>query len=159
MSPALVIPGLDDEFSPPTKGKKKPGFRKAPQAPRRFRSAYILFSISQMEEYKKSKAKHVQVTSFSSQIAQDWKKLPAEERKKWEQEALRDKERYNAEKELYKGPWQIPTGRSRKVRPVICSWDSSAQKYPFSKTPHPFLSRIPMLRNVLHLPSCSTARP
>jgi hypothetical protein len=105
--------------SPSLKRKKK--FRKAPQAPRRFRSPYILFSISKMQEYKKSMAKHgVQVTSFSSRIAQDWKKLPDHEREKWEEAALQDKLRYNAEKELYTGPWQVPTGRSRKVRPLDC---------------------------------------
>lgn len=109
-----------------TKGNST-GFRKAPQAPRRFRSPYILFSISKMEEYKKSMAKHgVQVTSFSSQIGQDWKTLPENERETWEEAARQDKLRYNAEKELYTGPWQVPTGRSRKVSSTSYSYGSSS---------------------------------
>jgi len=99
--------------SSPSKRKKK--FRKAPQAPRRFKSPYILFSIHRMAEYKKSMKDHVQVTSFSRQIAQDWKNLPEDERQKWEEGARQDKVRYNVEKELYTGPWQVPSGRSRKV--------------------------------------------
>ena len=96
------------------KKKKKPGYRKAPQAPRRFKSPYILFSISKMAEYK-SAADNVQVTSVSRRIAEEWKALPDEERKKWDQIALQDKLRYNAEKRLYTGPWHVPSKRSRKV--------------------------------------------
>jgi hypothetical protein len=95
--------------------KGKTGFRKAPQAPRRFKSPYILFSISKMAEYKQVSA-NVQVTSISRHIAEEWKLLPAEDRKKWDEVALQDKLRYNAEKRLYTGPWQVPSKRSRKVR-------------------------------------------
>jgi len=33
--------------------KSPSGFKKAPQAPRRFKSPYILFSISKIQEYKR----------------------------------------------------------------------------------------------------------
>jgi len=119
--------------SPPTqpaaKARKKKrktsvGFRKAPQAPRRFKSPYILFSISKMAEYKSSllKEKNVQVTSISRRIAQEWKTLSKEERQKWDEVALQDKMRYNAEKSLYTGPWQIPSKRSRKVGKSVISY-------------------------------------
>jgi hypothetical protein len=97
--------------------KGKGGFRKAPQAPRRFKSPYILFSISKMAEYKSSMSnKRVQVTTISRRIAQEWKLLPSTERTKWDQIAMQDKLRYNAEKHLYTGPWHVPSKRSRKVR-------------------------------------------
>lgn len=35
------------------KSQKETGYKKAPQAPKRFKSPYILFSISRMEEYKR----------------------------------------------------------------------------------------------------------
>jgi hypothetical protein len=98
--------------------KNKGGFRKAPQAPRRFKSPYILFSISKMAEYKSS-SKNVQVTVISRRIAQEWKTLSDVERGGWDQTALQDKLRYNAEKSLYTGPWQVPSKRARKVRTIL----------------------------------------
>lgn len=98
------------------KSKKKKGeFRKAPGAPRRFKSPYILFSISKMAEYKSS-GQTIPVTAISRLVAQDWKKLPNSEREKWNEVAAQDKLRYNAEKTLYTGPWQVESKRSRKVR-------------------------------------------
>ena len=97
-----------------TKRRKLQGFRKAPQAPKRFKSPYILFSISRMEEYKREKGT-TQVTKISSHIAKEWKELSCAERRKWEHIAMQDKLRYNAEKSLYTGPWQVPSKRTRKV--------------------------------------------
>lgn len=124
-----MVPGIGDSAggqaelqetskAPPKKKKKKGGFRKAPQAPRRFKSPYILFSISKMAKYK-SCSPNVQVTEISRRIAQEWKLLPDTERKKWDQVALQDKLRYNAEKSLYTGPWQVPSKRSKKVRVIL----------------------------------------
>jgi hypothetical protein len=121
---------LEEKSTMPTKSKNantrkhkkgKGGFRKAPQAPRRFKSPYILFSISKMAEYKSSISnKHLQVTTISRHIAQEWKLLPTTERTKWDQIAMQDKLRYNAEKQLYTGPWHVPSKRSRKVRTNFC---------------------------------------
>jgi hypothetical protein len=101
------------------KRKKAPqGFRKAPQAPRRFKSPYILFSISRMEEYKREKGT-TSVTAISRLVAEEWKALSLADRKRWDQVAAQDKARYNAEKSLYTGPWQIPSKRSKKVRSLL----------------------------------------
>jgi hypothetical protein len=97
--------------------------QKAPQAPRRFKSPYILFSISKMSEYKTSGNTNVHVTSVSRLIAQEWKALSASEREKWNSIALQDKLRYNAEKSMYTGPWEVPSKRHRKVGslfPLLC---------------------------------------
>jgi hypothetical protein len=102
------------------KRKKTPqGFRKAPQAPRRFKSPYILFSISRMEEYKREKGT-TSVTAISRLVAEEWKALSPPDRKKWDQVATQDKARYNVEKSLYTGPWQVPSKRSKKVRSLLC---------------------------------------
>jgi hypothetical protein len=104
--------------SPSGKRKRKKaleGFRKAPQAPRRFKSSYILFSISRMEEYKREKGT-ISVTAISRLVGEEWKALSPADRKKWDQVAIQDKARYNAEKSLYTGPWQVPSKRSKKVR-------------------------------------------
>ncbi|VEU36000.1 unnamed protein product [Pseudo-nitzschia multistriata] len=89
------------------------GFKKAPQAPKRFKSPYILFSISKMQEYRVLN-KNTKVTCFSSLISKEWRGLSEHEKKKWKAIAEKDKLRYNAEKSLYKGPWQVPTERPRK---------------------------------------------
>lgn len=81
---------------------EKSGFRKAPGAPKRFKSPYILFSISRMEGYRKEMGSKTKVTSISKLVSDEWKALPTEERKKWEERARLDKERYNAEKSLCK---------------------------------------------------------
>jgi hypothetical protein len=103
------------------KRKKAPkgSFRKAPQAPRRFRSPYILFSMSRMEEYKRGKGT-TNVTAISRLVAGEWKALSPVDRKNWDQVADQDKARYNAEKSLYTGPWQVPSKRSKKVRSLLC---------------------------------------
>mmetsp|Transcript_14733 Transcript_14733/g.41027 ORF Transcript_14733/g.41027 Transcript_14733/m.41027 type:complete len:368 (+) Transcript_14733:405-1508(+) len=74
MEAQKIVPG------PGTKRRKttKPstGFKKAPQAPKRFKSPYILFSISKMQKYRVL-FKNAKVTSFSSLISKEWKaRLP-----------------------------------------------------------------------------------
>ena len=115
----------------PKKGKKraasdkeKSGFRKAPGAPKRFKSPYILFSIDRMDKHRKEMDIKTKVTSISRLVSDEWKALSEDERKKWGERAKLDKERYNAEKSLYTGPWTIPSKRSRK--------DPSAPKRPMS---------------------------
>mmetsp|Transcript_14731 Transcript_14731/g.41004 ORF Transcript_14731/g.41004 Transcript_14731/m.41004 type:complete len:347 (+) Transcript_14731:668-1708(+) len=85
-------------------------------------SPYILFSISKMQKYRVL-FKNAKVTSFSSLISKEWKALTEEEKKKWKVFAEQDKLRYNTEKQIYKGPWQVPSQRLRKVRtrlPLSC---------------------------------------
>ena len=67
-----------------------------------------------MQKYKVL-YKNAKVTSFSSLISKEWKALEEEEKKKWKIIAEQDKLRYNTEKSLYKGPWQVPSERPRKV--------------------------------------------
>jgi hypothetical protein len=55
--------------SPPQK------LRKNPDAPKRFKSPYILFSISRMQVHKKRDDHTTNVTSLSRAIADEWKKL------------------------------------------------------------------------------------
>lgn len=110
-----------------TRRKRRPkpsGFRKAPQAPKRFKSPYIYFSMARMEELKKLSGGKTKVTSTSKQVSKEWKCLPPSERRKWEEVARRDKIRFMAEKTLYTGPWQVPAKRTKK--------DPSAPKRPMS---------------------------
>mmetsp|Transcript_59474 Transcript_59474/g.145634 ORF Transcript_59474/g.145634 Transcript_59474/m.145634 type:complete len:472 (+) Transcript_59474:4745-6160(+) len=99
----------DNEHACPPKNEQHDSGRlkKDPAAPKRFKSPYILFSISRMKEYR-SQYSNEKVTSLSSRISEDWKALSDEHKEFWSMEAERDKARYEAEKAAYKGPWKVP---------------------------------------------------
>jgi hypothetical protein len=103
-------------------------FKKAPDAPKRFKSAFIIFSA---EKHKEIKEKHAEVgrtektTDIAKLVSEAWRELSPEEREIWEERARKDKARYEVEKSMYKGPWKIPaTKRTPK--------DPSAPKRPMS---------------------------
>uniref|UniRef100_A0A7S2EU25 HMG box domain-containing protein n=1 Tax=Trieres chinensis TaxID=1514140 RepID=A0A7S2EU25_TRICV len=122
----------DGAIEPPSprgsrsKKKKKDGntLRKAPQAPKRFKSSYILFFMAKQQEIKDELGESATVTEISKRSAQKWRNLPAEERAYWDGVATKDKQRYMAEKAAYTGPWQVPYKRAKK--------DPSAPKRPMS---------------------------
>mmetsp|Transcript_7210 Transcript_7210/g.10329 ORF Transcript_7210/g.10329 Transcript_7210/m.10329 type:complete len:421 (-) Transcript_7210:305-1567(-) len=98
--------------------------RKAPQAPKRFKSSYILFFMAKQEEIKQNLGPGASVGEVSKKSSQLWKSLSQEERQKWDEKARKDKERYMIEKAKYTGPWQVPYKRNKK--------DPSAPKRPMS---------------------------
>jgi hypothetical protein len=103
--------------SSPTKQRRKRDvttMRKAPQAPKRFKSSYICFFTSKQPEIKGTLGDKATVMEVSKKSAQMWKELEPEERAHWEEVASKDKERYMMEKESYCGPWQVPYKRARK---------------------------------------------
>jgi len=109
------------------RGKKKRDpstLRKAPQAPKRFKSSYIMFFMAKQQEIKATLGAGASVGDVSKESSNRWKKLKPEERVIWDQKAKEDKERYNAEKAAYTGPWQVPWKRAKK--------DPTAPKRPMS---------------------------
>jgi len=98
--------------------------RKAPQAPKRFKSSYIMFFMAKQQEIKAELGQGASVGDVSKQSSDRWKKLSLEDRAVWDQKAKEDKERYNLEKASYTGPWQVPWKRAKK--------DPSAPKRPMS---------------------------
>lgn len=85
------------------KKKKQAPFKKAPQAPKRFKSSYIYYSQAKHKEARNEIGADAKVTDVAKKVAQSWKCLSEEERSKWEEIARKDKERYMAEKEAYTG--------------------------------------------------------
>lgn len=111
----------------PTKNKKKRDattLRKAPQAPKRFKSSYICFFMAKQPEIKEELGDKSSVTEVSKKSAEMWRNLPADERAHWDDVAAKDKQRYMVEKATYTGPWQVPWKRAKK--------DPSAPKRPMS---------------------------
>ncbi|CAB9515983.1 group protein B3 [Seminavis robusta] len=108
--------------------KKAMKYKKAPDAPKRFKSAFIIFSAEKHKEIKKDlldEGKAVKTTDIAKMVSEAWKKLDPDARKDWDDKADRDKQRYEAEKAMYKGPWKIPSNK-RKTK------DPSAPKRPMS---------------------------
>ena len=107
--------------SPPKKASKKKHdrdnstLRKAPQAPKRFKSSYICFFMAKQGEIKEELGEGATVSEVSKRSAEIWRSLTAEERAHWNDVAAKDKQRYLLEKATYTGPWQVPWKRARKV--------------------------------------------
>jgi HMG (high mobility group) box len=101
---------------------KEGRIRKSPDAPKRFKSSYILFFMAKQADIKKDLGEGANVSAVSKKSAELWKNLSREERAVWEEKAAEDKARYNTEKVQYTGPWQVPWKRRKK--------DPSAPKRP-----------------------------
>ena len=115
---------------PAKKAKKKPiKYVKNPQAPKRFKSAFIFFTMDRhrilREKFEESRGKGDNTPDVAKLISGEWKALEPDERAKWDEKARLDKERYEVEKALYTGPWKIPAKKKSKK-------DSSAPKRPMS---------------------------
>mmetsp|Transcript_11598 Transcript_11598/g.20837 ORF Transcript_11598/g.20837 Transcript_11598/m.20837 type:complete len:509 (-) Transcript_11598:228-1754(-) len=112
--------------SKPAKIPRK--FKKAPGAPKRFRSAFILFSQFRHKEIQEElalKGDSEKTTSVAKMVSEEWRNMNQKERFKWEDRARRDRERFENEKVSYQGPWTVPIGHRR-------SKDPSAPKRPAS---------------------------
>lgn len=58
-------------------------FKKAPGAPRRFKSAYMFFSTEKHKSIREGNAEKLQTTEVAKMVSLAWKQLPAEERDAW----------------------------------------------------------------------------
>lgn len=107
-------------------------FKKAPQAPKRFKSAFMFFSQEKHPHYGKELRQNGQRLSaphVAKVVAEAWRELDPEERDVWEKKAELDKKRYTAEINMYTGPWKVPaTRRARK--------DPTAPRRPMSAFLH-----------------------
>mmetsp|Transcript_62851 Transcript_62851/g.153031 ORF Transcript_62851/g.153031 Transcript_62851/m.153031 type:complete len:600 (+) Transcript_62851:632-2431(+) len=105
--------------------------KKAPGAPRRFKSAYMFFSTKKHKEFREELNKNGQAkmntTDVAKLVSKAWKSLSAEERKEWDDVALADKKRYEVERAAYKGPWKVPT-----ISAASAGKDPTAPKRPMS---------------------------
>mmetsp|Transcript_18450 Transcript_18450/g.26024 ORF Transcript_18450/g.26024 Transcript_18450/m.26024 type:complete len:576 (-) Transcript_18450:108-1835(-) len=104
-------------------------YQKAPNAPKRFKSAYMFFSTAKHKEIRSSlgtvRAATEKTTTIAKMVSKAWKELPGSQRATWEEMARLDKARYEAEKAEYKGPWKVP-------KPKRQHKDPNAPKRPMS---------------------------
>jgi hypothetical protein len=114
----------DEHVVKKNKKKHSVALRKAPNAPKRFKSSYICFFMAKQSVIKAELGADATVTNISKRSAEMWKSLSPEERAIWDDVAFQDKKRYLMEKSQYTGPWQVPWKRVKK--------DPSAPKRPMS---------------------------
>jgi len=99
--------------------------RKAPQAPKRFRSSYILFYAHVRDEIKTALGGKASGPVITRKASEQWKGLSVEDRKRWELKATNEKMRYEIEKAAYTGPWKLPY-KSIKKDPTAPKRNASA---------------------------------
>eukprot|EP00591_Stephanopyxis_turris_P001390 CAMPEP_0195508074 /NCGR_PEP_ID=MMETSP0794_2-20130614/1382_1 /TAXON_ID=515487 /ORGANISM="Stephanopyxis turris, Strain CCMP 815" /LENGTH=439 /DNA_ID=CAMNT_0040634947 /DNA_START=62 /DNA_END=1381 /DNA_ORIENTATION=+ len=149
-----IIPGKRKPSKKTSKmanaGKKKTvKYRKAPQAPKRGKSAFIIFSMDAHPKMRRtlddgttSKAPDV-----AKRVSEAWRNLSPDERAVWEEKADKDRMRYEVEKKMYSGPWKLPTSDKRAKkdpdapkRPMSAFLDFSKRMRSQVKREHPEMS-------------------
>jgi HMG-box domain len=58
-------------------------FKKAPLAPRRFKSAYMFFSTEKHKSIRQEHHEKLQTTDVAKMVSQAWKDLSSKEREAW----------------------------------------------------------------------------
>eukprot|EP00568_Trieres_chinensis_P007905 CAMPEP_0183307224 /NCGR_PEP_ID=MMETSP0160_2-20130417/17135_1 /TAXON_ID=2839 ORGANISM="Odontella Sinensis, Strain Grunow 1884" /NCGR_SAMPLE_ID=MMETSP0160_2 /ASSEMBLY_ACC=CAM_ASM_000250 /LENGTH=122 /DNA_ID=CAMNT_0025470773 /DNA_START=80 /DNA_END=448 /DNA_ORIENTATION=+ len=85
-------------------GKKKIKYCKAPQAPRRFKSAFIFYSQKRHKEVRKeieaTEDKGDKTPHVAKLVSEEWHNLSKEERATYEEMARRDKQCFEVEKSM-----------------------------------------------------------
>lgn len=111
----------EDKSQPAKRGPKSTKFRKAPQAPKRFKSAFIFFSIAKHPEIREQKKYEKKTDNAAPNVAklvsEAWRNLPQSEREVWIKMAEDDKKRYEVERAMYTGPWKVPAPKRAKKNP------------------------------------------
>merc|ERR1712227_1117951 len=95
--------------------KRRRSMKKNPDAPKRGKSVYILFSIERREIVKEQLGPDAKVQEIMKKVALDWRELPEEEKKPWEEKSVQDKARYDQELANYSGPLKIPNRRPKRL--------------------------------------------
>ena len=89
-------------------------YRKAPEAPKRFKSSYIFFFVENQGKVKQTLGPSATISEISKRTSELWRKLSLEQRAHWEEKSLKDKERFEAEESTYTGLWRVPNKRAKK---------------------------------------------
>ncbi|KAL7535667.1 hypothetical protein ACHAXR_006659 [Thalassiosira sp. AJA248-18] len=108
-------------FRPTTNAGAGTVYKKAPGAPKRFKTNYVHFFTHFVEKKKKQLGPDglplkLNISSVSKECSHAWKSLPAEQRTHWDLVSEREKQEYIKQKEAYQGPWRIATSRVKKKK-------------------------------------------
>eukprot|EP00429_Kryptoperidinium_foliaceum_P020444 CAMPEP_0176039300 /NCGR_PEP_ID=MMETSP0120_2-20121206/19481_1 /TAXON_ID=160619 /ORGANISM="Kryptoperidinium foliaceum, Strain CCMP 1326" /LENGTH=589 /DNA_ID=CAMNT_0017372695 /DNA_START=100 /DNA_END=1869 /DNA_ORIENTATION=- len=116
--------GMDDsnlEGRGTLKEDKTPKLKKHPGAPKRFRTAFIIFSQHRHGELRakmQEEGAEIDTINVARMVSDQWREMTAEEKEKWEEMAKEDKARYLKQKEEYAGPWKVPADMKKPKDPT-----------------------------------------
>eukprot|EP00549_Striatella_unipunctata_P019326 CAMPEP_0118710666 /NCGR_PEP_ID=MMETSP0800-20121206/23539_1 /TAXON_ID=210618 ORGANISM="Striatella unipunctata, Strain CCMP2910" /NCGR_SAMPLE_ID=MMETSP0800 /ASSEMBLY_ACC=CAM_ASM_000638 /LENGTH=357 /DNA_ID=CAMNT_0006614935 /DNA_START=44 /DNA_END=1117 /DNA_ORIENTATION=- len=145
------------------KNNKKPvKYKKAPEAPKRFKSAYMFFSTAKHQEIREQYAKSIaseknKTAAIAKLVSNEWKNLCEDEREAWEEMARQDKLRFEAEKVAYTGPWKVPAKKrapkhpDAPKRPMSAFLLYSNAKRASIRKEHPKMNNIDVSRELAKL--------
>jgi len=114
------------------KGKVQKALKlqKAPNAPKRFKSAFIFFTMEMhprvRKEMEENGIKDYKTPDVAKIVSEKWRNLTPTERAIWDEKARVDKERFMLEKSQYTGPWKVISSQSDAKK------DPTAPKRPMS---------------------------
>jgi len=110
---------LEEKKKKPKKKRRNNGAKKPPDAPKRFKSSFIFFSMAKHKEIKEIFARGVntKVTNITSMVSEAWRTLEPLEKQKFEEMARQDKVRYDIEKRNYVPPPGMSLTSKRKRDP------------------------------------------
>jgi len=118
-SPSEALP--EEELRCNIQMKVNTVFKKAPGAPKRFKSSYVHFFTHFVEKKKLQVGPDglpikLDISSVSKECSQAWKTLPVEQRKYWDFVSEQEKQEYMKQSEAYQGPWRIATNKVKKKK-------------------------------------------
>lgn len=97
------------------------------EAPKRSKTAYLIFSIDKRPEYQ-AENPEIKGKDMMRYIGAQWKALPDAEKRKYELEAERDKERFDRQMEEYKETGYYHDEEGRPVKNIKTSGASARRK-------------------------------
>jgi hypothetical protein len=93
---------------PSNKKTQKMKYKRAPGAPKRFKSGFLFFSEHRHKEIRNGTTTKLRAADVAKVVAQSWKALNDDERAVWMEMGRVDRERFEREKAAYHGPWKVP---------------------------------------------------
>jgi len=116
------IKGMDT-FMKPKKNKKM----KNPKAPKRALSAWIIYTNEQRPKFKADNPEK-STTELTTLMSQEWRNMTDSDKKKYEDLAVVDKERYMKEKDEFKSNSDNDSSESENEKPKKKEKDPDAPK-------------------------------
>eukprot|EP00934_Nitzschia_sp_Nitz4_P001321 Nitzschia sp. Nitz4//scaffold99_size76975//52642//54375//NITZ4_005580-RA/size76975-processed-gene-0.50-mRNA-1//-1//CDS//3329560862//1321//frame0 len=102
-----------DDFRGDGSGAESPKavrLKKHPSAPKRFRTAFIMFSKQKHAELRaklQAEGEEIDTIKVARMVSDAWREMSPEEKEEWHVLSRQDKERYLRQKEEYSGPWKV----------------------------------------------------
>ncbi|KAL3761399.1 hypothetical protein ACHAW5_004067 [Stephanodiscus triporus] len=139
------------EYNPSSGTNLVTVYKKAPDAPKRFRSSYVHFFMDFLGKKKKELGPDglplkFCISSVSKECSRAWKALPEDQRKYWHDLSEVEKRGFNEQKAVFQGPWRIATNKVKQKKEGAPKRSPSAfflfanARRPLIKEEHPGMS-------------------